>query len=156
MAPGPCLRYCLAMTIDIEYHVLGPDNVDWLIGADVFDNPVDPAQLAAFQADRGHELVFATVGRRVIGMASGTVLLHPDKQPAFFINEVSVVEDLRRTGIATALCERLLEVARAKGCKGVWLATEADNAEARALYRKLRARQTAGIVVYDWDGAMDA
>jgi ribosomal protein S18 acetylase RimI-like enzyme len=76
-------------------------------------------------------------------MASGTVLLHPDKQPAFFINEVSVVEDLRRTGIATALCERLLEVARAKGCKGVWLATEADNAEARALYRKLRARQTA-------------
>lgn len=150
------MGYNPTMTIDVEYHVLGPDNGDWLTGADVFDNPVDPAQLAAFQADNGHELVFATIGHRVIGMASGTVLLHPDKQPAFFINEVSVVEDLRRKGIATALCEWLLAAARSRGCKGVWLATEADNAAARALYRKLRARETASIVVYDWDGAMDA
>ena len=150
------MGYNSTMTINIKYHVLGPDNADCLIGADVFDNPVDLAQLAAFQADAGHELVFATNGRRVVGMVSGTVLLHPDKAPAFFINEVSVVEDMRREGIAMALCERMLEVARARGCKGVWLATEADNVEARALYRKLRARETAEIVVCDWDGAMDS
>ena len=47
-----------------------------------------------------------------------------------------------------------MERARARGCKGIWLATETDNIAARALYRRLGADETTGIVVYDWDGAM--
>lgn len=35
------------------------------------------------------------------------------------------------------------------------IATEVDNVDARVLYRKLDARETGEIVVYDWDGAMD-
>ena len=64
-------------------------------------------------------------------------------------------EELRNQGIGTALTQRLLDMGRARGCKGIWLATEGDNAPARALYRKLAARETKEIVVYDWDGAMD-
>lgn len=143
------------MPNEVLYHLLGPKNASQLEGADVFDNPVDQAQLAAFVADSGHELVFATVGTSVVGMASGTVLLHPDKHPAFFINEVGVNEEMRIRGIGTALTKMLMNVARAKGYKGIWLATETDNVEARALYRKLGARETEAVVVYDWDGAMD-
>ena len=62
---------------------------------------------------------------------------------------------MRKLGIGSALVERLLNVARARGCQGIWLATEADNFAARALYRTVGARETGGIVVYDWDGAMD-
>lgn len=147
--------YKYTMEDDITYHHLGPENAAVLIGADVFDKPVDPVQLAAFVADANHEMIFAMAGKKVIGMASGNVMLHPDKQPAFFVNEVGVNEDMQQRGIGTALSQRLLDVARARGCQGIWLATEVDNLEARALYRKLKARETDGIVVYDWDGAMD-
>jgi ribosomal protein S18 acetylase RimI-like enzyme len=139
----------------ITVHVLQLENATLLEGADVFDNPVDTEQLAAFVADSGHEMVFAMTGNKVVGMASGTVLLHPDKQPAFFVNEVGVNEDMRCLGIGTRLVQVLIELARDLGCKGIWLATESDNVEARALYRKLDARLTEAVVVYDWDGAMD-
>lgn len=143
------------MSTDVSYHLLGQENASQLDGADVFDNPVDQVQLDRFVADPGHELVFATMGEKVVGIASGTVLLHPDKHPEFFINEVAVNEDMRIRGIGTALTKLLMNVARTKGYKGIWLATEMDNVEARALYRKLDARETDAIVVYDWDSAMD-
>jgi len=149
------LAHDFLMQDEIKYHILGPDNANRLKEADVFDNPVDPVQLSAFLAEPGHELVFASVGTKVIGMASGTVLLHPDKQPAFFINEVGVNEDMRLRGIATVLTQMLMKVARDQGCRGIWLATETDSSEARALYRSLDGRETEAVVVYDWDGAMD-
>ena len=119
------------------------------------DGPVDPDRLAAFVADGGHELVFATVGEKAVGFASGTILLHPDKAPAFFVNEGAVLDGARRRGIAATLCDMLLGVARARGGKGVWCATEPGNTAARALYSGRGSRETTGIVVHDWDGAMD-
>lgn len=135
---------------------LDPGNAHRLVDADVFDHAVDPEQLARFVEDDGHELVFAASGEEVIGFASGTVLLHPDKRPAFFISEVGVLENWRRRGVAAALCEMLIGVAGDRGCKGIWLATETDNDAARALYRGLKARETSAVVIYEWDGAMDA
>lgn len=139
----------------LTLHVLSKDTAHLLEGAEVFDDVVRPDQLAAFIESPGHLMVFATSGARVVGMASGTVLLHPDKLPALFVNEVGVVEDMRNQGIGAAVTQELLTLGRAAGCKGIWLATEGDNAPARALYRKLDARETRDIVVYDWDGAMD-
>ncbi len=138
------------------YHRLSHDNVQLLDLAEVFDNPVDPEQLAKFLADDGHELVFATSGKTIIGFASGSMLLHPDKAAAFFVNEVDVAPEYQRQGVATALCRMLIGVARDRGCHGIWLATEEDNIAARALFRGLGARETGAVVVYDWDGAMDA
>lgn len=143
------------MADKISYHLLEAKNAHHLVDADVFDNLVDPVQLATFVTDPGHEMVFATTGTKVIGMASGTVLLHPDKPPAFFINEVGVDENMRNQGIGTELTNKLMKVARGKGYQGIWLATETNNTEARALYQKLGARETDDVVVYDWDGALD-
>jgi ribosomal protein S18 acetylase RimI-like enzyme len=143
------------MSNQITYHILNAENAHHLIGADIFDNPVDQTQLDAFVNSPGHILIFAMEKAKAIGMASGIIMLHPDKQPMFFINEVGVNDDMRRQGIGAKLSHRLLELARERACKGIWLATEPDNIEARALYRKLAGRETEGIVVYDWDGAMD-
>lgn len=139
----------------IRYVRLGPQDASVLSGATVFDNPVDETQLAAFLDDPGHEILVALVGSHVIGFASGTVILHPDKPPAFIMLEVDVEESFKRQGIGTALVTGLLEIARSRGCIGTWLATEGDNTAARALYRRAGARETEDIVVYDWDGAMD-
>lgn len=104
------------MPDEITYHHLGPNDGPLIEGSDVFDNTVDPVQLAVFLVDPGHEMVVALAGSKVIGMASGTVLLHPDKPPAFFVAEVGVDEDMRKLGIGSALVERLLNIARARGC----------------------------------------
>lgn len=68
------------------------------------------------------------------------MLLHPAKASVFFINEVDVAPACRRQGVATALCRKLIGIARDQGCRGIWLATEEDNVAARALYRRLDAR----------------
>ncbi|MDJ1017040.1 MAG: GNAT family N-acetyltransferase [Paracoccaceae bacterium] len=135
---------------------LGPEDAHILdrVRPGTFDNPVDPARAWAFLATRVNELVVALERGEVVGFASGTVLMHPDKPTAFFINEVGVHEDVRRRGIATRLIERICDLARDRGCEGIWLATEAENAPARGLYRALDARETKGIVVYDWDDAI--
>lgn len=141
------------MSETITLRRLGPDDLDVLLAVDggLFDNPIKPDQAAAFLNDPLHEIVLAFAGDDVVGMASGQVMLHPDKPPAFFVAEVGVREAYQRQGIAKKLCANLCAVARHRGCEGIWLATEADNTPARALYRSLQARETDGIVVYDWD-----
>ncbi|MEL6837777.1 MAG: GNAT family N-acetyltransferase [Pseudomonadota bacterium] len=145
----------MADTITLRH--LGPDDLDMLLEVEegLFDNPVRRDQAAAFLDNPLHEMVLAYENSHAVGMASGQILLHPDKSPAFFINEVGVRDTHQRQGIAKKLCVALMTVARDRGCQGIWLATEGDNVAARALYRSLDARETGDIVVYDWDGAMD-
>lgn len=145
------------MTDTITLRQLGPDDLDVLLGVedDLFDNPIRPDQARAFLDDPLHELVLAFAGDHVVGMASGQVMFHPDKAPAFFIAEVGVRDAYLRQGIAKRMCDDLMQIAKARGCEGIWLATEHDNVPARALYQSLDSRETGGIVVYDWDGAMD-
>ncbi|MCR8724071.1 GNAT family N-acetyltransferase [Frigidibacter sp. ROC022] len=142
--------------MEITIRRLGPEDAAAVLASEgVFDHPCRPDQTRAFLSRDDHVLVGAFDGARMVGMASGMVLLHPDKAPAFFVSEVGTAESHRKRGIASRLVALLLETARGLGCEGIWLATEADNAAARALYRRLAARETEGIVVYDWDGAMD-
>jgi ribosomal protein S18 acetylase RimI-like enzyme len=132
---------------------LGPDEAHVLdrVRAGTFDNPIDPTQAWAFLSTGLNVLVVAIQAGEVVGFASGTVLLHPDKPPAFFVNEVGVHDSVQRQGIASRLMERLLDIVRDRGVRGIWLATELDNAAARGLYRKIGARESEGFVVYDWD-----
>jgi ribosomal protein S18 acetylase RimI-like enzyme len=139
----------------ITFRVLGPSDLDLLVSVrdGLFDNPVDAAQAVAFLADPLHEIVLAYAGDHAVGMATGTVLLHPDKPPAMFVNEVGVREDWQRRGIGRAVTERLMEVARARGCKGIWLGTEPDNDAALALYRSLGGEEEM-FVGFGWDDAL--
>lgn len=58
------------------------------------------------------------------GFASASVLLHLDKNPQHFINEVDVREGIRRNGIGRPLVARLVEAARIRGCDYAWLGTD--------------------------------
>lgn len=145
------------MADTITLRLMGPDDLDDLLAVapGLFDRSFLPDQAQAYLNDPSHLLVLAYSGQIAVGMASGQILLHPDKPPAFFVAEVGVREDWQRQGIAKRMCTRLMDAARDMGCKGIWLATEGDNLPAQALYRSLKGRETREIVVYDWDGAMD-
>ncbi len=62
---------------------LGPVDLDVLLAVPegLFDWPVDPVHAHAFLDDPLHEIVLAFEGDLAVGLASGTVLLHPDKPP---------------------------------------------------------------------------
>lgn len=143
------------MTDDVSYCALSEDTAALLYGSDAFDFDIKPDQLSAFIADPNHMMMLACVGERVVGFVSGTVLLHPDKAPTFFVCEVSVSETHRRSGIAKHLMSRVLDWATAQGYATQWLATEDDNAPARALYRAMNGREQLGVVVYEWGAPSD-
>jgi len=120
----------------------------------LFDHPINPVQAKAFLADPLHELVLAYDGPQAVGMISANVQLHPDKEPSMFINEVGTRDGWTRRGIATALVESMIKIARDRGCVGIWLGTEQDNLPAIGLYRSLEADEVAGVY-FGWDGALD-
>ena len=137
---------------------LGPEDLEVLLGIEegLFDNSIRPDQAELFLNDPLHEIALALDGQTVVGMAGGQIMYHPDKPPAFFVAEVGVRDAYQRQGIATRLCGLLRGVAKARGCEGIWVATEGDNAPARGLYAAMGARETEDIVVFDWDDrAMD-
>lgn len=126
------------------------------VAEEVFDHAIRADSLAAFLASTNHHMVLAIADGQVVGMASAVVYLHPDKPPQLWINEVGVGREYRRRGIGTRLTEHLLELAWDLGCAEAWLATEEENAPARALYSSLVARRASAterdkpVVLFSW------
>ena len=136
----------------ITIRALGPEDAHVLdrVRTGTFDNPPDPSRVWAFLATRVNELVVALDRGEVVGFASGTMMLRPDKPTTFYVDEVGVHEDYRRQGIGRRLVTRMIERARDRGCESLWLATEGDNDAALALYRSMGAGEEGGVVVLDW------
>lgn len=119
--------------------------------ADLFDTPPLPEATARFLAAPTHHMLFAHADDgTAIGMISGVETTHPDKGTEMFLYELSVAPQARRAGVATALVDALIELARARGCYGMWVGTEHDNAAARATYAKTATEETA-FVLFNWD-----
>ena len=64
----------------------------------------------------------------VAGFASAVRYVHPDKPSELWINEVGVAPAFHRRGLGKAIMARLLEQARADGCREAWVLTDEDNA----------------------------
>ncbi len=137
----------------IELRALGPQDHALLCATPpgVFDHDVTPERARAFLADPANLLVVALERGVVCAMATGTVLTHPDKPPQLFVNEVGVRADRQGRGLGRALMAAVLAEARGRGCAQVWVATDAENAAARALYRGAGGSETEGVVLYEWE-----
>lgn len=137
---------------NVEIRKLGPRDLALLraIPPGLFDAPLDPVQAEAFLADPMNLMFMAFVDEAAVGMTSATVLRHPDKAPQLFINEVAMRPEYRARGIAKALCRRAIMTARSLGCQSVWVGTEAENAEALALYRSLGGKENPNLVLFEW------
>lgn len=121
-------------------------------GADLFDEPPLPDATARFLDSADHHLLFAyDEDGTPIGMVSGVETTHPDKGTEMFLYELGVTPAARRQGVATALVRALADLARDRGCYGMWVGTEPDNAAALATYRGTGANDEAAFVTLAWD-----
>ena len=118
----------------------------------LFDNAVNPAAAGRFLAEPGHHLLVAYDDEeRPVGFVSGVELTHPDKGTEMFLYELSVDEASRGRGIGRALVEALAALARERGCYGMFVLTDDDNAAALATYRSAGARDPSRQLMLDWD-----
>jgi aminoglycoside 3-N-acetyltransferase I len=120
--------------------------------ADLFDSPPLAAATERFLANPTHHLLFAfDPAGRAVGMISGVEMTHPDKGTEMFVYELGVAPTARLQGVATELVRHLSELARERGCYGMWVGTEPDNNAAQATYRKAGANDEAPFLLLSWD-----
>jgi ribosomal protein S18 acetylase RimI-like enzyme len=117
----------------------------------LFDGPVEADAATRFLADPSHHLLVAYDGDRPVGFVSGVELTHPDKGTEMFLYELGVDESARRQGIGRALVEALAALARERGCYGMFVLTDDDNAAALATYKSAGAGDPSPQVMLDWD-----
>ena len=128
------------------------DPADLVAASHLFDNPVSPEGAADVLGRPGHLVLLArSDDGSDVGFVSGVEMRHPDKDAEMFLYELAVDEDRRRQGVATALLAALRDVALARGCRGMWTGTEADNTAALAAYRAAGAEIDDGSVFVVWD-----
>lgn len=125
------------MTIELKRMQPGDESLFARVAPEVFDEPVDPARLAAYLREPGHLMVLAFEDGVVVGQCAAVIHKHPDKVTELYVDEVGTASTHRRLGIATRLVEAMFAWGREFGCREAWLGTELDNLEANGLYRKL-------------------
>ena len=135
----------------MQVTVIGPDHINLLLAVPPgpFDDDIRPDPSRAYLADPANIPLLAFDGPLAVGMATATVMRHPDKGPWLFVNELGTRDSHPRQGIATAIMQHRFTIGRAKGSEAIWLGTETDNAPARAL-RKLGGTAET-FVGFDWD-----
>ena len=70
-----------------------------------------------------------------------------------FLYELGVDDSFRRRGIDQFLVSALADIARERGCYGMWVLTEEDNAPAQATYRRAGGTSQGRQVMLQWDFA---
>jgi ribosomal protein S18 acetylase RimI-like enzyme len=75
-----------------------------------------------------------------VGFVTGVEMTHPDKGTEMFLYELGVDPAARNRGVGRSLVAALADVARDRGCYGMWVLTDDGNPAA------LRAYAAAGGV----------
>jgi ribosomal protein S18 acetylase RimI-like enzyme len=118
---------------------------------ELFAHQVDLEATRRFLAGGVNELLVAYADGHAAGFVSATEVMHPDRvQPELFLNELGVAEAYRGRGIGRALVERLWEIARKRGCRGMWVLTDDDNVAANKVYAAAGGRRARYEVMYQW------
>ena len=121
-----------------EIRATGPgDDAEVLAASHLFDGPAKADATARFLAAPGHHLLLAydeDDPDRPVGMVTGVETTHPDKGTEMFLYELAVDDAAQGRGIGRALVSALADLARDRGCYGMWVLTDDDNPAAVKAY----------------------
>ena len=118
--------------------------------ASLFDDPLDARAVARFLSSDTHHLLIAYEDEHPVGFVTGVEMTHPDKGTEIFVYELGVLEHAQNRGIGRALVRALSGIAIARGCYGMWVLTDADNAAAFRTYERAGGKRSDGQVMFDW------
>jgi ribosomal protein S18 acetylase RimI-like enzyme len=135
----------------VKIESLGPgDDKRVMEAGHLFDDPPRKEAVARFLADPTHHLLIAYLGDDPVGFVSGVEVTHPDKGTEMFLYELGVDSGHRHHGIGTALVEQLAELAKSKGCYGMWVLVDDENEAAAATYRKTHGDVESQPLMFSW------
>jgi ribosomal protein S18 acetylase RimI-like enzyme len=118
----------------------------------LFDHALRPEAVERFLADPTHHLLVARNGQpeTAAGFVSGVEMTHPDKGTEMFLYELAVEQASRNQGIGRALVRALAELARERGCYGMWVLTEGGNPAALRAYAAAGGEREPAAVMFSW------
>ena len=138
------------MNLELQWMTSG--DVDTIEAASyLFDDDVDRDWTEKFLRQPNHHLCIAYIDDEAVGFVSGVEITHPDKGTEMLMYELGVDDQYRRRGIGRSLVVALRDLARTRGCSGVWVAVDDDNEPAIAMYRSLGPDEEARTVIPWWD-----
>ena len=138
----------------MELKIRRATTADEVAAADeVLDGPSRPEWTQRFLASPDHHLLVAYADGAVAGMVTGVETTHPDKGTEMFLYELGVLDAYQRRGIGRALVAALAELARERGCYGMWVLTEHDNVAALRAYGAAGGVQDGRPVMLSWNFA---
>lgn len=118
--------------------------------ASSFDGPIVPAAAMRFLCSETHHLLIGYEGSTAAGFISGVEMTHPDKGTEMFLYELGVNEEHRRKGYGSALVKALADLARERGCYGMWVLTDNDNSAALRTYAAAGGQRESDNVMLSW------
>ncbi len=116
----------------------------------LFDHPTRTAWTTSFLLSPNHHLCIAYVDDATVGFVSGVETMHPDKGAEMLLYELGVADAYRRRGVGRALVAALADRARDRGCYGMWVLTDADNAAAVRTYESAGATSEGEQLMLAW------
>jgi ribosomal protein S18 acetylase RimI-like enzyme len=116
----------------------------------LLDRPPAADATRRFLADPGHHLLVAYEADVPAGFVTGVEMTHPDKGTEMFLYELGVAEGLRSRGIGRSLVAALAQLARDRGCYGMWVLTDPGNAAAQTAYSAAGGVREADQVFITW------
>src|ERR687897_2731538 len=120
----------------LEIRALGPGDDEAVIAAQQrLDGPAKADATARFLAEPGSHLLVGYVDGAPAGFVSGVEVTPPDKGTEMFLYELAVDEPHRRRGHGRALVEALGALACKRGCTGMFVLIDDDNAAGRGVDR---------------------
>ena len=132
-------------------HLAPGDESIVLAGAELFDAPPTEPWTSRFLASEGHHLLVAGRGRR---RADRLRQRRRDDASGQGNRDVPLravgAAGHRNRGVGRALVEALADLARSRGCYGMWVGTEPDNAAALAAYLAAGAEPPEPFVSLSW------
>jgi ribosomal protein S18 acetylase RimI-like enzyme len=135
----------------VEITALGSGDEDLVIAAEhLFDGRAQREATRRFLGQDGHHLLIGYADGFPAGFVTGIEMTHPDKGTEMFVYELGVDEGHRRAGLGRALLAALMEIARRRGCYGMWVLTDAANTAALATYERAGATREGEQVMLGW------
>jgi ribosomal protein S18 acetylase RimI-like enzyme len=135
----------------VEIIALGPGDTEGVMAAGpLFDHEPKPDAVERFLSDPNHHILLAYEGEVPAGFVTGMEMTHPDKGTEMFLYELGVAEEYRRLGIGQSLVKRLAEIARSRGCYGMWVLTSESNEAAIGTFQKAGASGREESVLFSW------